>query len=228
MDVLGQFVDLFLETAARPWLFLLIPVLWAPLLVSAHEAAHALTALEVTTGRVAVIVGGGPNAIEFERGRWVFQLTPWAIAGGQCMYEPETLRSPRDEARIAAAGPLASLAIALVLAVIAVTAKPFAATLAVVLMLGGTSAFVQFLLSALPLRYGAGLTAEGDSDGLAVWRILTGSFGPSPRTSERAAHPVFLVLLALLGVLAVLTGPGIALVLGATFVGAWLLQRSEI
>jgi hypothetical protein len=40
---------------------------------------------------------------------------------------------------------------------------------------GASAASLQFVFSALPVRYGRGLGGPADSDGRAIWRMLTGA-----------------------------------------------------
>jgi hypothetical protein len=93
-------------------------------------------------------------------------------------------------------------------------------------------ASTQFVMSAAPIRYGAGLGGPADSDGRAIWRILTGTPpGGLAREQrrlnqpERGVRPVYAALLAIAGVLALLTDPLTCLVLVALFGMAALLQR---
>jgi hypothetical protein len=118
------------------------------------------------------------------------------ILFGTCTYDATTLRRPRPRAWIAAAGPAASLISAALLWVV-----DGAGYVALTGALTGTGIF---LFSAIPVRYGAGIGGEaGDSDGLVVWRVLTGGPPGGPareerrrRGPERAMRPLFMILLA--------------------------------
>jgi len=88
------------------------------------------------------------------------------------------------------------------------------------------------MTSALPLHYGAGLGGPADSDGRAIWRILRGTPpGGIERElrrqtePERAARPVFVVLLALIAVLTLLVDPWLLAALAVMFGLGMLLQR---
>jgi hypothetical protein len=205
------------------WLsLLLLSFAWAPPLVLLHELGHAFAALALTDGEVKIRM----------RPQYVFML--W----GECVYEPHSLRSPRSEALIAAAGPAVTLVITVALgwAALETTALgyyrgDFATQ---VLDVGALCAAGQLLLSALPLRYGRGLAAPaGESDGRVIWRILTGAPpGGLAREArrlgrpERPIGPVLGTLLGLIIVLALLIDPMIAVYLVAIFGIAFLLQRS--
>ena len=130
---------------------------------------------------------------------------------GFCTYEPATLRRARAEAWIAAAGPAASLACSVALFVGAVESglgMPERGAMTTVLLVGAFCAFVHFVLSALPIRYGSGLGETGEeSDGRAIWRILSGAppggpSAPAPQPDTAARTP----FLAVLAVVFVLTG----------------------
>jgi hypothetical protein len=206
------------------WKFLLVSWLWAPLLVLVHELGHALTALDLTRGRVLLKVGIGRVAA-LRVGRVEFEL---GLPGpGLCVYEPETLKgSARSEAWIAAAGPLTSLMAAATLGLLAAMSDGW---LQDVLGLGSLASVFGAAVTGLPLRYGRGLGVRGESDGMAVWRILTGGPPGGERDIKEpaVARPAFLVVLGLVGVLAVLMSPLLGLTLVALFGGAFLLQRSE-
>jgi hypothetical protein len=90
----------------------------------------------------------------------------------------------------------------------------------------------HFFGSALPIRYGAGLRGAMESDGRVIWRILTGAPpGGIQRELRRqgepepAARPVFIVLLALAGVLALLADPWLLAGLAGMFGLGMVMQR---
>jgi hypothetical protein len=202
------------------WLsLLLLSLAWAPPLILLHELGHAFAALAVTDGEVKIRMRPG------------HALLLW----GECTYEPARLRSPRSEALIAAAGPAVSLVVAVGLGWAALETTPLGYPrgdfTTRVLDVGALSATGQLLLTALPLRYGPGIgPVGGESDGRAVWRILTGAppggLARDERRPERPIGPVFATLLALVLVLAVLVDPMIAVFLVVIFGIAFLLQRS--
>jgi hypothetical protein len=191
--------------------FALLGLAWALPLLALHELGHAAAALRLTRGEVGVHVG---------------------FRGGHCVYDPEALERPRAEAWIAAAGPVSSLAAALLLGWAALEAGEGARSL---LAPGALVAWGHFLVSALPLRYGAGLGVEAsESDGRAIWHILTGAPpGGLAREARRQARPQRVVhpVLAVAGmaaiVMALLIDPWLAVLLSALFGGAWLLQLSD-
>ena len=197
------------------WLaFILLSVAWAPVLVLLHEAAHAFAALALTDGEVSISMRGA------------------GVLGGSATYEPARLRHPRDEAWIAAAGPAATLLVAAVLWLAWFGSG--SDSLMTVIGVGATVATLQFVTSAVPFRYGAGLGGPADSDGRVIWRVLTGAPpGGIERElrrvgePERAARPAFVALFAVVGVLALWVDPVIVLWLAGLFGAAILLQRSD-
>jgi hypothetical protein len=191
----------------------LLGALWAPPLVLLHELGHALVALAVTDGKVS---------IELDRA---------GITGGRALYEPGPMNRARDEALIAVAGPVVSLACAIVLWIAFVKQGSFGDL--TVIEGGARVATIIFVASALPIRYGAGL-GGGESDGRVIWRVLRG--GPpggiarEARRMQRpdpAARPVFLVVLAVVGVLAFLADPLLGLGIVVLFCWALLEQRGS-
>jgi hypothetical protein len=196
--------------------FLVLLVLtwaWALILVFVHELGHALAALALTDGEVKI---GAEHRL--------------GIVFGRCTYDATALRRRRAEAWIAAAGPAPSLVAAAVLWYVTVSSPVY------VPLVGAGEGTAIFLLTALPLRYGAGLDhVVGESDGLIVWRVLTG--GPpggfareerrrGPR--ERAMRPVFMILLAPILIFTVWADPLLAVALMALFGLGTLLQRPRV
>jgi hypothetical protein len=179
-----------------------------------HEAAHAFAALALTDGEVSISMRGA------------------GLLGGSATYEPASLRHARDEAWIAAAGPAATLLVAAVLWFAWFGSG--SDSLMTVIGVGATVASAQFVTSALPLRYGAGLGGPSDSDGRVIWRVLTG--GPPGGIErdlrragerERAIRPAFAAVLGLVGVVGLWVDPVIVLWLAGLFGAAILLQRSD-
>jgi hypothetical protein len=207
------------------WLTVVVAFLWTPALVLLHELGHALTALDMTEGRVCM-KAGSPTMVNLRVGRLELALSPWPGFGGSCEYEPDTLRgSPRGEAWIVVAGPVTSLLTGVVLAFLAAMAQGM---LREVLVLGAALSGIGFLLSGLPLRYGRGL-GGGESDGTSVWRILTGE-PPGPereRPEPVVARPIFLVVLALAGILAFAADPLLGLALVGLFSLAVLYHAAD-
>jgi hypothetical protein len=196
------------------WLeFPVLVFAWSPVLLLLHESGHAFAALALTDGEVSMSLRGA------------------GFLGGKVTYEPARVRHPRDELWIAAAGPSVTLAAAVVLWVAWLrTSTP---ELVTVTSAGAWAASIQLMCSALPLRYGDGLGGPADSDGRAIWRILTGAPpGGIERElrragkPDRAARPVFVALFVLIFGFTVWFMPGTALVLLGIFGLAIVLQRS--
>jgi hypothetical protein len=213
------------------WSFLLVSTCWTPVLVLVQEMAHAVVALRLTDG--PVIVGGsrGTSLSVAGAGRLRVELGASLLTGGRCLFDPAGLRVPRGEAWIAAAGPIASLGCCLVLGYTAIAAGLGAhdTTLVAILWPGACAACVMFVVTALPIRYGAGLDPRGDSDGRVIWRVLTGTPpGGLERESrpERTVRPAFSLLLIFIAGLALAANPWLLLVLVGLFAVALLLQRS--
>jgi hypothetical protein len=127
-------------------------------------------ALALTRGRVLVVVGYG-RGVSLTVGRLSLRLSPLA-ASGCCVHLGTRERS--DRAVIAAAGPIASLMLAVLgwrLGEALAAGHLFLAGLASAL--GVASALIT-LLTALPVRYPAALAVseERESDGLTVVRAL--------------------------------------------------------
>ena len=141
-----------------------------PLAVLLHELAHAGMALALTRGRVLVVVGYG-RGVSLTLGRLSLRVSPLA-ASGCCVHRGTRDRS--DRAVIAAAGPIASLMLAVFGWRLGETLAADQLFLAGLFSaLGVASAFIT-LLTALPVRYPAALAVsdERDSDGLTVVRAL--------------------------------------------------------
>jgi hypothetical protein len=145
-------------------------LLATPLAVLAHELAHAGMALALTRGRVLVVVGYG-RGVSLTLGRLSLRLSPLA-ASGCCVHRGTRERA--DRAVIAAAGPIASLMLAVLgwrLSEALTPGHPFLAGLCAAL---GVAGALITLMTALPVRYPAALAVSDDreSDGLTVLRAL--------------------------------------------------------
>jgi hypothetical protein len=141
-----------------------------PVAVLVHEMAHAGMALALTRGKVLVVVGYGPG-MKLHMGRLALHVSPLA-ASGCCVHR--ATRDSADRGIIAAAGPVASLLLAVLgwrLAEASVNSHLFTAGLFAAL--GAAGAFIT-LVTALPVRYPAALAVgdDRDSDGLTVVRAL--------------------------------------------------------
>jgi hypothetical protein len=199
--------------------FVLLWFAWTPVLLVVHELGHAFAALLLTDGEVSIGMRARPMPM------------------GTCTYDPACLRRPRAEAWIMAAGPAASLVAAIALfwgsleAGLGATEGAFTH----VLLVGSGCALMQFVVTALPVHYGEGIVDGGaDSDGRAMWRILTGAPPGGLARAERelgrpqrTMHPVLMVLLAAIFLLTMFVDPTMVLSLAALFGAAWLLQRSS-
>jgi hypothetical protein len=158
------------EAVDAPLPSLLQLLLATPLAVLAHELAHAGMALALTRGRVLVVVGYG-RGVSLTFGRLSLRLSPLA-ASGCCVHRGTRERA--DRGVIAAAGPIASLMLAVLgwrLGEAVAADHHFLAGLA--MALGVASALIT-LLTALPVRYPAAVAVsdERESDGLTVLRAL--------------------------------------------------------
>lgn len=192
--------------------FPLLGIAWAPVLVLLHELGHVAAAMALSDGEVELELHAG------------------GLFGGTVSFDPARIRRARSEAWIAAAGPAVTLAVALVLWLAWLGSE--ADSLVTLLGAGAFSATLQFVTTAVPLRYGAGLGGPADSDGRVIWRVLTGAPpGGLERELRRqgepepGARPAFVVLLAVAGVLALLADPWLLAGLAALFGLAMLLQR---
>jgi hypothetical protein len=141
-----------------------------PLAVLGHELAHAGMALATTRGKVLVVVGYGPG-VSVTLGRLVMRLSPFAASG--CCFHRAT-RESSDRALIAAAGPIASL----LLAVLGWRTGQAIGAAHVLLAglctsLGAVSGAIA-LLTALPVRYPSAVAVgdSRDSDGMTVVKTL--------------------------------------------------------
>ena len=206
-------------------LVIVLATLWCWPLVILHELGHALAALLLTDGRVIVGVGGPRDQLFLTAGRLELGLSPAIAPDGECVVEDRGLRTPKAEAWIAAAGPFMSLCAGVVLLA---AARNYGG---IVLTTGAGVAWLQAVFTAVPMRYGAG-DGPGESDGWAIWRVVTG--GPPGGLAreerrrgrpERAARPWLLAALAVMAVLTALVQPVLLLVLGGLFGFAWVRQR---
>jgi hypothetical protein len=141
-----------------------------PLAVLLHELAHAGMALALTRGKVLVIVGYGPG-MKLHLGRLALHVSPLA-ASGCCVHR--ATRDSADRGIIAAAGPVASLLVAVLGWRLSQALEPshlFAAGL--LAALGAAGALITGL-TALPVRYPRAVAVGDDreSDGLTVLHAL--------------------------------------------------------
>jgi hypothetical protein len=141
-----------------------------PLAVLGHELAHAGMALATTRGKVLVVIGYGPG-LSMNLGRLALRLSPFAASG--CCFHRAT-RESSDRALIAAAGPIASL----LLAVLGWRTGQAIGDTHVLLgglckSLGAVSTAIA-VLTALPVRYPSSLAVgdSRDSDGMTVVKTL--------------------------------------------------------
>jgi hypothetical protein len=149
----------------------------APAVTFLHELGHGVSATLVTAGRTTIVQGADPPLLRFCLGRLNFRLRP--IVGprhaffGYVDYDDADVSRLRSIA-ITAAGPAASLLVGGALLAVALPADGFGARLA---WIGATAAAYQFVMSAVPMRYGrfAGLYAGWNSDGLSIVRLLRSS-----------------------------------------------------
>jgi hypothetical protein len=141
-----------------------------PVAVLLHELAHGVMALATTRGKVLVVVGYGP-AVSMSLGRLALRVSPLA-ASGCCVHR--ATRGSSDRALIAAAGPIASLLIAVLgwrTGQVIGDDHVFVAGFFTAL---GAASGVIALITALPVRYPAALAigADASSDGLRVLRTF--------------------------------------------------------
>jgi hypothetical protein len=142
----------------------------APVAVLLHELAHAGMALALTRGKVLVVVGYGPG-MKLHLGRLALHVSPLAASG--CTVHRAT-RDSSDRAIIAAAGPIASLMLAMTGWRVSEAVSGSHLFLAGLFAALGAASLLITLLTAAPLRY-PGAVAIGDdrdSDGLTVLRAL--------------------------------------------------------
>jgi membrane-associated protease RseP (regulator of RpoE activity) len=99
-------------------LLLLGIVVTGPLIVLAHEVGHAIVARRHTGRPVLIEVGRGPALTLVSRGYVAVRLRLFPWAGGRCFFSPIGLTVAQERA-ILAAGPWATAALALVLALAA-------------------------------------------------------------------------------------------------------------
>ena len=155
------------ETPLPSLLQLLIAI---PVAVLLHELAHGGMALALTRGKVLVVVGYGPG-MKLHIGRLALHVSPLA-ASGCCVHR--ATRESGDRAIIAAAGPVASLLLAVLgWRVSEARAGSHLFLAGLFAALGAAGAFIT-VLTALPMRYPSALAIgdDRDSDGMTVVRSL--------------------------------------------------------
>jgi hypothetical protein len=142
----------------------------APVAVLLHELAHAGMALALTRGKVLVVVGYGP-AMKLHLGRLALHVSPLATSG--CTVHRAT-RDSADRAIIAAAGPVASLLLAVIGWRVSEAVAGSHLFLAGLFAALGAASLLVTALTATPVRYPAAIAIgdDRDSDGLTVLRVL--------------------------------------------------------
>jgi hypothetical protein len=184
--VVQQLVD-FMDGMPPLPVILLYAALVGPALVVVHELGHASMALWRSTGPVVVRIAASRRRLALRSGRFQIEADALTHCGGICAYDPTGL-TRFDEAAIALAGPAASLAGALVTALLwGHTGGPFQDLLAVA-TLGGVFGGV---VNALPLTYRASKRDEAPVvrlDGLHALDALRRPRVPEPRPGK--AGPV--------------------------------------
>jgi len=148
------------------WVVLVV----SPLVTLAHELAHALVAATVSARPVLVRVGAEPALVRSTLGRLRFRLNPWRGWVGLASWEEQGVSVWRAIG-VSAAGPLASLLLAVALALAAMALSGFAAEMAGT---AGLYAFIGFVLTGFPWRYPSWWSVYGgqESDGLRAWHLL--------------------------------------------------------
>jgi len=141
-----------------------------PIAVLLHELAHAGMALALTRGKVLVVVGYGPG-MKLHLGRLNLHLSPLAASG--CTVHRAT-RESGDRAIIAAAGPIASLMLAVIGWRVSEAVAGSHLFLAGLFAALGAASLLITALTAFPVRYPAAVAIgdDRDSDGLTVLRAL--------------------------------------------------------
>lgn len=146
--------------------FILWFVVW-PALTLLHELGHAIAALAFTAGGVRVELGGTATPYTRQFARLTFVMRPGSgFIGYYWMDEPAPKRWQRIV--IMLAGPLASLACALMSFSILAGTSNLPEPVRTLLFWCGSGAAVQFLVTVLPLRYPrwwagyAGLASDGE------------------------------------------------------------------
>jgi hypothetical protein len=141
-----------------------------PIVVLLHELAHGAMALALTRGKVLVVVGYGPG-MKLHMGRLNLHVSPLAASG--CTVHRAT-RESSDRGIIAAAGPIASLMMAAIgWRVSEALAGSHLFLAGMFAALGAAGLFIT-VLTAMPVRYPAGLSIgdSRDSDGMTVLTAL--------------------------------------------------------
>jgi hypothetical protein len=146
-------------------------LLAGPIVLLVHELGHAVAALALTRG--PVVVQTGRRALLTPRiGRLTLALGPGGLQAGACWHlAPDT---PRAEAAIAAAGPLASVLVAVAAgtACLALTPpRPVTLALAALAVLGALDAIGNLWPALHPARRTVS-GAQQESDGRIVARCL--------------------------------------------------------
>jgi hypothetical protein len=146
-------------------------LLAGPVVLLLHELGHAVAALALTRGPV-IVQTGRRSFVTLRRGRLTLALGPGGLQAGACWHlAPDT---PRAEAIIAAAGPLASLVTCAVAATTCLALDP-PRTAGLALAAVAVLAALDAVRNLLPILHPARRTVTGapqESDGRIVARCL--------------------------------------------------------
>lgn len=174
----------------------LLAQLWVPVLVLAHELAHAAVILASTRGPALVLVGTGRRGPKLRFGRrLMIVFTGLGFTGGRCVHAERLTR--RQGLAFALAGPAVNVGLGAALLADALAIGP---TTAGTVLLGGAVASLEAgVVNLVPFRHGAVI-----SDGAHAYRAATGRDAPGvANVPERQLRPFFVFLLVIVGLLLV-------------------------
>jgi hypothetical protein len=151
-----------------------------PVGILVHELAHGVVALRLTDGPVHVLVGRLPSKCRLTIGR--LHLSPHivpeqgaarrgVVTAGRCVYR--RTGTPRDDAMIAAAGPIASIVWACICtAALAIWGTQLDFLVRGALLIGIVEAVIECVYNGAALALPGLMVSRPDSDGARVRRAL--------------------------------------------------------